>query len=48
MYAPVLVHVTCIVLLVSNVLLGGTAHAAERAHASRIGALTERGGRHHR
>lgn len=41
MYAPVLVHMTCIVLLVSNVLLGGTAHAAERAHPFRIGALTE-------
>ena len=41
MYAPVLVYMTCIVLLVSNVLLGGTAHTAERAHPFRIGALTE-------
>ena len=41
MYAPVLVPITCIVLLVGSVLLGGTAHAAERAHPFRIGALTE-------
>jgi len=32
---------TCIVLLVSPVLLGGTAHTAERAHPFLIGALTE-------
>jgi len=39
-YAPVLVPMTCIMLLVSHVLLGGTAHAAERAQPFRIGALT--------
>jgi hypothetical protein len=32
---------TCIVLFVSHVLLGGAVHAAERAHPFRIGALTE-------
>src|SRR5262249_41125796 len=31
----------CMVLLVSSVLLGGTAHAAERTQPLRIGALTE-------
>src|SRR6266702_2995905 len=41
MYAPVLVPMTYIVLLVSHVLLGGTTHTAERAHPFRIGALTE-------
>src|SRR5262245_6179143 len=39
--APVLVHITCIVLLASHVLLGGTAHAAERTRPIRIGALTD-------
>jgi putative ABC transport system substrate-binding protein len=36
-----LLHTTCIVLLMGSVLLGGTAHAAERARPLRIGALTE-------
>ena len=41
MHAPVLVHLTCIVLLVGRVLLGGTAYATERTRPLRIGALTE-------
>jgi putative tryptophan/tyrosine transport system substrate-binding protein len=40
-HAPVAVHMTCIVLLVSGVLLGGTAHGAERTRPVQIGALTE-------
>jgi putative tryptophan/tyrosine transport system substrate-binding protein len=40
-HAPVAVHMTCMVLLVSGMLLGGTAHAAERTRPVRIGALTE-------
>jgi putative ABC transport system substrate-binding protein len=40
-HAPVLVHMACSVLLVSSVLLGGTAHAAEPTRPFRIGALTE-------
>jgi len=40
-YALVLVHMTCAVLLVSSVLLGDTAHGAERTRPVRIGALTE-------
>jgi putative tryptophan/tyrosine transport system substrate-binding protein len=39
--APVLVPITCLVLLVGRVLLVGTAHAAERTRPLRIGALTE-------
>ena len=41
MHAPVLVSMTGIVLLVSSVLLGGTAHTAERTRPIQIGALTE-------
>src|SRR5215467_12763924 len=41
MYPPVFVHLTGIVLLVSSVLLGGTAHTAERTRPIQIGALTE-------
>src|SRR5207247_7748121 len=33
--------ITCMVLLVSSVLLGGTAHAAERTRLLRIGALSD-------
>jgi putative tryptophan/tyrosine transport system substrate-binding protein len=40
-HAPVLVHIACRVLLVSSVLLGGTAHTAEPTRPFRIGALTE-------
>jgi putative tryptophan/tyrosine transport system substrate-binding protein len=40
-HVPVLVHMTCIVLLVSGVLLGGTAPGAERTRPVLIGALTE-------
>jgi ABC-type uncharacterized transport system substrate-binding protein len=40
-HAPVAVHMTCIVLLVSGVLLGGTAPGAERTRPVQIGALTE-------
>jgi putative ABC transport system substrate-binding protein len=40
MHAPVLVYMTCIVLLVGSVPLGGTAHAVEHARPIRIGALT--------
>ena len=41
MHALVWVHMSCMVLLVSSVLLGGPAHAAERTRPIRIGALTE-------
>ena len=41
MHAPVLVHMACSVLLVSSMLLGGTAHTAEPTRPFRIGALTE-------
>lgn len=41
MHAPVLVHTTCMVLLVGSVLLGGTAHASEHTRPLHIGALTE-------
>ena len=40
MHALVWVPMSCIVLLVSSVLLGGPAHAAERTRPLRIGALT--------
>jgi putative tryptophan/tyrosine transport system substrate-binding protein len=40
-HALVWVHMSCMVLLVSGVLLGGPAHAAERTRPIRIGALTE-------
>jgi putative tryptophan/tyrosine transport system substrate-binding protein len=40
-HAPALVHMACSVLLVSSMLLGGTAHAAEPTRPFRIGALTE-------
>jgi len=39
-YAPALVHMTCIVLLMSGGLLSGTAYAAEPTRPLRIGALT--------
>jgi putative ABC transport system substrate-binding protein len=39
--APVLVPLTCLVLLVGHVRLVGTAHTAERTRPLRIGALTE-------
>ena len=41
MHALVWVQMSCMVLLVSSVLLGGPAHAAERTRPIRIGALTE-------
>ena len=41
MHARVWVPMSCMVLLVSGVLLGGPAHAAERTRPIRIGALTE-------
>jgi putative ABC transport system substrate-binding protein len=40
-HAPVLGHTTCIVLLVGNMLLGGTTHAAEHTRPIRIGALSD-------
>jgi putative ABC transport system substrate-binding protein len=40
-HALVWVQMSCMVLLVSSVLLGGPAHAAERTRPIRIGALTE-------
>ena len=41
MHALVWVPMSCMVLLVSGVLLGGPTHAAERTRPIRIGALTE-------
>ncbi len=41
MHAPGLVQMACRVLLVSSVLLGGTAHTAEPTRPFRIGALTD-------
>ena len=41
MHALVWVQMSCMVLLVSSVLRGGPAHAAERTRPIRIGALTE-------
>ena len=41
MYASGWVPLSCIVLLVSHGLFGGTAHAAERARPFLIGALTD-------
>jgi putative ABC transport system substrate-binding protein len=40
-HVAVLVHITCVVLLVSSVLLGSTAHVTEHPRPLRIGALTD-------